>query len=171
MKSITKYWQFLATFITVCGLMFFSIPAAAIGTIAYEQLPGHFGGFSSDGQVITVADDFQLNQSALINNITWWGGYGSINLPTPSSDNFTIRLFSDVGGAPGTLLQTFNVGNNALRTATGNFVNPPDPNSGFEGRPEFKYAFNLPTAFPANANTRYWLSIINIPSSDSWLWE
>lgn len=171
MKNRSKYWQHLATIIIVGGLMSFTITAAAAGTVAYEQSPGHFGGFLSDGQVITVADEFQLNQSTLINNITWWGGYASTNLPTPLADNFTIRLFTDNGGQPGALVQTFAVGNNASRTTTGDFVNPPDPNSGFEGRPEFKYSFNLPTAFPADANTRYWLSIINVPSSDSWVWE
>jgi hypothetical protein len=171
MKSRSKHWQKLGTLIVVGGLMFFTITAAAAGTIAYEQSPGHFGGFLSDGQVFAVADEFQLDQSQLISEITWWGGYASTNLPAPSSDNFTIRLFADTGEAPGTLLQSFNVGNNALRTDTGDFVNPPDPFSGFEGRPEFKYSFNLPTVFPADANTRYWLSIINAPSSDSWVWE
>ncbi len=171
MNSRRKYWQYLATIIIVGRLMFFSITAAAAETIAYEQSPGHLGGFSTDGQGITVADDFQIDHSTLINNITWWGGYGSTNLPTPPTDNFTIRLFADSGGQPGALIQTFAVGNNTSRTATGDFVNPPDPNSGFEGRPEFIYSFTLPITFQAEANTRYWLSIVNIPSLDSWIWE
>lgn len=171
MKNYKKHWQILVTFMLVGGFVLSPAIAAAAGTIAYEQSPGHFGGFLSDGQVFAVADEFQLGQSQLISEITWWGGYASTNLPAPSSDNFTIHLFSDTGGAPGTLLQSFHVGNNALRTATGDFVNPPDPFSGFEGRPEFKYSFNLPTAVQAAANTRYWLTIINAPSSDSWVWE
>lgn len=139
--------------------------------IAYEQSPGHFGGFGSDGKIITVADDFQLSQRTLIHGITWWGGYLSTQLSTPTDDNFTIRLFSDNGTTPGALIQTFNVGNNAARTPTGNFVNPPDPTSGFPGRAEFLYSVTLPIDFAAEANTRYWLSIVNVPSSDSWLWE
>jgi hypothetical protein len=97
------------------------------------------------------------------------GGYASTHLPTPSTDNFTIRLFADNGGQPGALLQVFDVGDNTQRTATGDYVNPPDEE--FEGRTEFKYSFDLPTAFLAEANTRYWLSIVNVPSSDSWVWE
>ncbi|MBI5450149.1 MAG: CHAP domain-containing protein [Gammaproteobacteria bacterium] len=136
----------------------------------YEQPPGHFGGFSSGGQ-ITVADEFQLGQPALIQNISWWGGYQSTHLSTPVADDFTIRLFSDEAGKPGALIQTFLVGNNAQRATTGDFINPPDPETGFEGRVEFKYSFSLPRPFLANANTRYWLSIVNVPVSDSWVWE
>jgi hypothetical protein len=177
MKGNTKYWQNLATSIVIVESMLFSITAEA-ETIFYEQSPGHFGGFFSDGQDITVADEFQLDQSALIRNISWWGGYGStVDFPPPVADDFTIRLFTDDGGIPGALVRTFHVGNNANRVATRDFVNPPDlgdpnnPDDDYPGRAEFKYSFNLPKPFPADANTRYWLSITNVPSSDSWVWE
>ena len=170
MKNYRKYWENLATIIIAGGFLFFSITVVKAQAFAYEQSPGHFGGFSSDGQRITVADEFQLGQSTLIRNITWWGGYLTENLPTPPIDNFTVRLFTDAGGQPGALVQTFAVGNNVVRTATGDFVNPPIPPF-FAGRPEFKYSFDLPTAFAADANTRYWLTIVNVPSSDSWIWE
>lgn len=105
-----------------------------------------------------------------IQNITWWGGYLGSNLPTPSTDNFTIRLFSDNNGTPGALVLVLAVGNDASRTATGDFVNPPQYPV-FPGRAEFKYSFNLPQPFLVNANTRYWLTIDNVPNSDSWVWE
>lgn len=55
--------------ILLCALVL-RTPAAV-----YQQLPGQFGGFSSDGSTITVADDFQLGQDTLIGSIGWWGGY------------------------------------------------------------------------------------------------
>jgi len=174
MKTYSKQYRHLATIITGVGLTFFSITAEA-ETIGYEQSPGHFGGFSSDGQVITVADEFQLDQSAFIRNITWWGGYGNtVEFPPPVADDFTIRLFADQSGEPGVLLGDFHEGNNVNRVATGDFVNPPDPRDVFDpflGRAEFKYSFDLPGSFLAEANTRYWLSIINVPVTDAWVWE
>ena len=163
MKNHRKYWQNVVATITVIGSLLFSTAEAE--TIAYEQSPGHFGGFVSDGQ-ITVADEFHLSQSTTINKIVWWGGYLNTS---PSTDNFTIRLFADNGGKPGALIQVFSVGNNASRIATGNYVNPPSP--GFVGRPEFSYSFTLFVAFAADGNTRYWVSIVNVPSSDIWVWE
>lgn len=137
----------------------------------YQQLPSHGGGFLSNPSVIKIADDFQLTQEASLQSITWWGGYRSDPSPT---DSFLINLYADDGGKPGSLLQAINVGNAASRTSTGSFVNPPDysdPFSPFPGRVEFQYSFNLSAAFPLHADTHYWLSIINSPSTDSWLWE
>jgi hypothetical protein len=172
-KTYSKQSRHLATIITGVGLTFFSITAEA-ETIGYEQSPGHRAGFTSDGQVYTVADAFQLDQSAFIRNITWWGGYGNTgDFPPPVADDFTIRLFADQSGKPGVLVGDFNVGNNVNRVATGDFVNQPvpDPDFPFPGQAEFKYSFDLPGPFLAKANTRYWLSIINVPVSDIWLWE
>jgi hypothetical protein len=171
MKTYTRYWKDFTTTLIVLGLMFSSTPVSAAGIIAYEQPPGHFGGVGSDGPLFTVADEFQLDQSTLIKNITWWGGYYATSVPGPG-DNFTIQLFADSDGQPGTLIQAFNIPSYALmRTATGDLATPPDPEGGFAGTTEFKYSFNLPTPFWAEANTRYWLSIINVPGFGEWLWE
>ena len=99
MKNYSKQYRNLATIITGVGLTFFSITAEA-ETIGYEQSPGHYlGGFQSDGELVTVADEFQLDQSALIRNITWWGGYlDSIDFPPPVADDVNIRLYADQGG-------------------------------------------------------------------------
>ena len=170
MKTYSKQSRHLATIITGVGLTFFSITAKA-ETIGYEQSPGHFGGFFAN-----LADEFQLDQSALIRNITWWGGYLSgYRDPPPVADNVIIRLFADHSGKPGMLLGGFHVGNDVNRVATGDFVNPPGPPDDFDpfpGRPEFKYSFDLPEPILAKANTRYWLSIINnVPASDEFAWE
>jgi hypothetical protein len=165
-KTYSKQSRHLATIITGVGLTFFSITAEA-ETIGYEQSPGHRAGFTSDGQVYTVADAFQLDQSAFIRNITWWGNYAhDKSFPPPVADDFTIRLFADQDGEPGVLLGDFLEGNNVNRVATGDFVLPYPP-----GTTEFKYSFDLPGSFLAKANTRYWVSIINVPVADAWVWE
>ena len=163
-----KIFKFLIA-LMICGLILSNTVRAT--SIVYEQLPGHYGGYMSgqygdyppDPLLFTVADDFQLSQLAEIVGIKWWGGYGSPNQSTPT-DNFIIMLFDDNAGEPGNLLYHFNVGLAPVREATGNWVNP-------FIRPEFEYFYNLPTSFMASANTRYWLSIVNIPSADLWLWE
>lgn len=125
----------------------------------YLQSPGHFGGFGSDGGIITVADDFRFDQNTLIGGLNWWGGYFN---PPPGPDNFTIRLYTDNAGQPGLLLTGFNLGP-ITKTPTGSFVNP-----GLYA--EFRYSADLLSPFEAKAGDRYWLSIVN-PPRDIWLWE
>jgi hypothetical protein len=130
------------------------------GAADYEQLPGNFGGFSSDGSVLTVADDFRFEQDTLVGGVIWWGGYFN---PPPGPDNFTVSLFSDSGGHPGSVLAQFPFGAVPAR-ATGRFVNAPD------FYPEFQYSASFPTSFLAQAGVKYWISIVN-PPRDIWLWE
>ena len=132
-------------------------PRAHAQSLLYDQpAAGPFGGFSSNGLTLTVADDFQLANSASVQRIVWWGSYPSIHLPTPTTDNFTLRLFADQQGRPGALLATFAAGNDVQRVGT---------------TPFFIYTFDLPAAFQAQGGARYWLSIANVPSSDSWSWH
>ncbi|HSB01692.1 MAG TPA: hypothetical protein VLE49_13665 [Anaerolineales bacterium] len=175
MKSYTKYWQNAVAIMVLSGLLFSPATASAAGNIAYEQAPGHFGGFDSqfsnavpESQRIVVADEFQLDQPTFITTVTWWG-----SPRTFTADTFTIRLYADNAGQPGALLQSFEAVNTMSETGTGDFVNPPDPEHDFEGIPEVQFSFDLPTAFLAEANTRYWLSIFTVPAFDevAWLWE
>lgn len=137
-----------------------SLLVVTSGAVDYQQLPGHFGGFGSDDGIIVVADDFQFGQETLLGGLNWWGGYFN---PPPGPDNFTVRLFSDSGGHPGTLLNQFAFGTVA-KVATGQFVNAPGL------YPEFKYSASFATPFLAEAGVTYWVSIVN-PPRDIWLWE
>jgi hypothetical protein len=174
MKNFIKYWQHVLAILILSGL-FFPHPAAAAGAVVYEQAPGHFGGFDSqfsnavpDSQRIVVADEFQFSQPTFVNTITWWG-----TPRTFSADTFTIRLYADSNGQPGALLRSFEAVSNFSEISTGDFVRPPEPDRGFDGIVEVQYSFNLPTAFSAEANTRYWLSIFTVPAFDeeAWGWE
>jgi hypothetical protein len=135
---------------------------------SYEQAPAHFGGFASGG-AITVADQFAFAERTEVVQIAWWGGDGSANPPPPDVDDFAVRLYADAAGQPGSVLRTYLVGNSVLRTATGGYVNPPGP--GFPGLAEFQYSFELPEPFAAEAGVLYWISIVNTPASDPWVWE
>jgi hypothetical protein len=158
-----------ASALFVLAAMLCLTAAAAFQTSVFEQAPWHLGGYSSDGTAITVADEFQFVDATPIGRITWWGGYPG--LQSPPVDNFTIRIFADNAGQPGAVLETFAVGSGASVAATGDYVNPPEPEFEFPGIPEFEYSFTLPETFDAAAGARYWLSILNVPDADTWLWE
>ena len=127
----------------------------------FLQPPGHFGGFSSDGSVFSVADDFQYAEETPISGLNWWGGY--LNPPS-GPDEFTVRLYADDEGRPGTLLQQFDF-DSVTKESTGQFVN-----GGPQLYSEFRYSVAFEKTFLAKAGVTYWLSIIN-PPRDSWLWE
>lgn len=131
-------------------------PRLAFGQVTlYEQVAAMVGGVLSDGRTITVADQFRLTRDSALERITWWGYYPSI-LPTPDTDDFTLRIFEDGGDKPGTLIATFTPGNDVGRVG---------------GPFDFTYVFTLPAPLPLAANRVYWLSIVNVPSSDSWDWH
>ena len=142
------------------------VMAAASIAAEYQQVPGHFGGFSSSGPIssetpITVADDFRFAEGMLVNRIVWWGGY--LSPPATEPDNFTIRIFADNTNRPGPLLRTIAAGA-VDKVATGQWVNP-----GLY--PEFQYLLPLSSPFLAQAGQRYWISIVNPASDGNWLWE
>jgi hypothetical protein len=122
----------------------------------YTQRPGRFGGSSSDGLQLTVADDFQLSEDTTITRIRWWGGYFGA---APVPDTFTLRLFADAGGHPGELIQTLDLAPITKERTGANTGNAP----------EFEYAADLRTPFLARAGVRYWLSICN--PALVWAWE
>lgn len=146
---------------------FFSVIIAGLSSVSagqaasFLQSPGHFGGFGSDGSVFSVADDFQFAEGTSISGLNWWGGYFN---PPSGTDPFTVRLYADDGGRPGTLLQQF-VFDSVAKESTGQFVN-----GGPRLYPEFRYSAVLGKPFLAEAGATYWLSIIN-PPRDTWLWE
>ena len=138
-----------------------AVLAGASIAAEYEQLPGHFGGFTSVGPAVTVADDFQFTEDMLVDRIVWWGGH--FDPPATEPDNFTLRIFADDNGQPGTLLITIAAGA-VDAVPTGQYVNPAI-------RPEFQYSVALSAPFLAQGGQRYWISIVNPASDFNWLWE
>jgi PEP-CTERM motif len=80
-------------------------------------------------------------------------------------DNFTIRIFADIGGVPGVNpVNEFVVGNTVGRVDTGE--------TQFDFYKVFSYSANIPP-LTLSANTTYWLSILNDTTADTddwWGW-
>jgi len=154
----------------IVAIVMISIISAINGAASpvYKQLPDHRGGYISGiyspetgTLAFTVADDFQLNKPAKIVCIKWWGSESF-------TENFTIMLFDDNAGEPGNLLYRLD-GFAPTKSQTGGWVDRRG-HGGVGNFPEFEFNFNLPTSFVAGANTRYWLSIVNV-NVDGWSWE
>lgn len=108
-----------------------------------------------------AADNFILGEgSEILTDIHWWGYYSEGAVPTTPS--FSVYIYSDAGGAPGTALFTF--ADPVLRTDTGNLT--------FGLYNEFEYQMDIDPLI-LTAGTTYWLGIqSNVNSDDSnWFWS
>ncbi len=130
--------------------------SGAMASVLYSQGTDLMGAFSSQndtggfGNFATVYDNFTLGGNSSVTNVTFTGSY--FNPPSQGSIGaFTINFYSDSGGMPGGLLQSFNMSGAAGETSIG-----PD----YAGYPTFTYSFNLSSAFNALGGTQYWISIV-----------
>jgi hypothetical protein len=83
--------------------------------------------------------------------------------PSPEPDNFTIRIFGDIGGTPANNPEFESMVGDVRRVDTGL-----DP-GGFS---LFAYSVDI-SPLPLLANTTYWLSILNDTAKGDgnfWLW-
>lgn len=105
-------------------------------------------------------------------SVTWRGLYAQSsptdgNPPnTPlSTDDFTIRFYIEAGdGLPGSLLQSFSVGNPATRIDTGLDSGSSDI---------YQYTANLDAGISLLAGVNYWISIVadtTADLNDDWFW-
>jgi hypothetical protein len=113
--------------------------------------PVGFTGFPAVPGIQEVADDFVLTLgSTTIADVHWWG-FPELD----EDDNFTIRIFADLGGLP-----------EASPTVL-------DLNVGAVGRNSFNNIFEYWVDIPEitlAADTTYWLSITN-DISTNWAWH
>ena len=126
-------------------------PALA-DTVLYSQPPLFGNGDSLLAEINggQQADNWVANTSTTINMFRWWG-----TLPGAGSGGgaFTLRIFSNSGGLPGSLINSFSIGNAFTRTFTGN--------SDLNGRDIYKYEANLTGGFTPTSGATYWLNIMN----------
>lgn len=108
-------------------------------------------------------DSFVLTQDATIESVSWTGvdlnellGWTPVN-PT----SFTVSLYADAGGAPGSRLSFSLVGNSAGATDTG---------TDLLGLNLYQYTGTLTTAFHASAGTTYWIGISDPTTNANWFW-
>jgi hypothetical protein len=143
------------------------------------QVSGRIGFYASQndtavggiGNFATAFDNFTLPSSSQINGVQWQGGYFLPPNQGPITA-FTLTFYADNGGQPGAALLSETIPGNANETFVGT-----EPGTGNGGDLVFNYSTVLPTAFQAQANTPYWLSIVpNLNFSDDpnigqWAWH
>jgi hypothetical protein len=175
------YVSRLASRLLAAGLTLWCGASSANAQLLYEQTPSGpaynhaYWSSPTPGSSWTVlaADSFQLTERKLLSRITWWGIYGYLGQnnvpPLPEYDSFVIRIYADDGGQPGAVVATFETGfGTTSRTATGRtqyWPYEPDPYPPGQPYPaeEYSYKWTLPAPLPLEANTTYWLSIVNHP--------
>lgn len=117
---------------------------------------------ANNGFARASAESFVLQSGAVtIGGATWWGGC----FPGPAcpAGNFTLGFYTDTSGQPGSLIQSYGVGN-ANQSATGNLI------GGALGFDEYIYNVTFaPLALAPGVN--YWFAISNNTASGTWGWE
>ena len=137
---------------------------------AYGRAPNLDELYDSDGQVAPygavqkIADSFVLTGTAAVTGVRWWGGY-SYDVGQPERDDFTLRIYADDGGLPGSLLWEEHVGNDVTRSATGLIIGSAEGDV-----PEFFYEAGLDVPFEAEPDTTYWLLISNDTTGHPTIW-
>jgi hypothetical protein len=153
----------------MCSIVLAGLGAVqpAIADVIYDNgTPDLLESYASDANwhsgYAEQADDFVLQPGAtLLTDVHWWGVYAVAQ--TPLTDSFTIRLFEDVAGVPDTSHFYEVSGIDGSRVATGTLED-----NLFE---IYSYSADI-TPIQLNANTNYWISIVNDSTDpdDDWYW-
>ncbi len=102
------------------------------------------------GNFATVYDNFAIAGGGAIKNVGWLGGY--LNPGPPGSiARWTVSVYADAAGTPGSPLLTATVPGDGNESATGQFA---------ADLPVFEYSIQLPAAFVASPGQQYWLSVV-----------
>src|SRR6185295_13323445 len=91
--------------LAVSALLVLPRPIEAADCAFLDQNPARHAVADGVGNAV-VADDFQLAAPAQLSRVRWYGLYGWLAVP----DDFTIRLFDDAGGSPGSVLIAIHAG-------------------------------------------------------------
>lgn len=119
-------------------------------TVAWSGNSSAYGGDDNH-----LADDFTLQDSYWVTDAHWAGGYLENDLP----NDFTIRIYNDIGGMPsplGTHIYEDNVGEVSHMPIVGNEA--------------FNDYWTYINPFLAEAGQTYWLEIFNNSTEEVWYW-
>jgi len=138
-----------------CFCIFISFPVTS--ALPYQQSPidqgdGYFSNASAGAQ---NADNFTFSSSVSLESITWWGSYDGAD-----TDAFIVRILSDGGGTPGSILQDYTPSSVSVS---------PTSLLDVANAPVYRYDYNLPSAISLLPST-YYLSITNETLNFSWYW-
>jgi len=146
------------------------------GGLLVDHQPYNNGGFASDtmafqspgGAIVSqlVADDFVIPSDSEIRRVIFWGYY-SAGIEPVANEAFRISFFDarPTDGLPGAILSQTSV-QGIEREWTGRVIL-------ISGNPrEYRFAVDLPAAFPILGGQKYWMSInqTDDPAS-SFEWE
>jgi hypothetical protein len=149
------------------GLAQSSDPWTGPASIVYAQNPDFGGAYASqndnvngNGNFATSYDNFTLSASTSLSSVEWVGSY--FNPPTQGTITaWTLNIYSNNGGIPGTSLYQTVVSGNGSETFLQN-DNIGDPT----------FLYTLPVNFSATAGTEYWISVVpDLSFPPQWGWE
>ncbi len=123
------------------------------GAYASQNDPTFFGNFA------TAYDNFGLASTTHVSDVLWIGSYFG---GTGSITGFTLTIYADNAGVPGTQVYTTgDVAGNAHEAFIG---------TDSAGNPT--YVYGLTTAFTATGGSTYWMSIVpDLAFPPQWGWE
>jgi hypothetical protein len=156
---------------SICGVAAVLLAAASVpvmGSVLYTQATNFATPDASQndtnggglGNFATTYDNFTLGTDSDITSVQWVGSY--FNPSTQGTITaFTVAFYSDNSGAPGTLIQSFNVAGSNGEFSLGNDA---------QSDPAFAYSMNVD--FDTTGGTQYWLSIVpDLGFPPQWGWE
>ncbi len=124
-----------------------------------------------------VTDDFIFTGSSNITKVGWQGIYcvqtPGAAAPAPTATGFTITFYADNAGRPNVAAplqsQTFTLAQ-ANQTLDKNVPGLTCGTAANTTWPYYSYSATLTTAFPAAANTKYWIGIQALSPSFAVFW-
>lgn len=132
-------------------------PSAAHAAVLYELAPAspfEAGSLFSDREEPReAASAVSLAETSRVSQVTWWGGYSTLDeIPDQSSSPFEIRFFADIGGAPAAT---------PIASAAVTALVSPFP----AALVQFEFTATLPEPVLLPGGTTLWLSILDVDST------
>ncbi len=143
--------------------------ACALGGANCQAADG-LNAFNSTTGGFRVADDFDPAASGNITQVCWTGVYANAGVDCGGTavDAFTIVIYNDNNGLPGTVAGTYVQGTTAAVTRAATGVTLPFG----AGLAQYEYSAILSgTLVNAVATNCYWLEITNGVTGCTWFWE
>ncbi len=151
-------------------------PLAGFSTLCQEPDQNSHAGFvfihSDTAFGSRAAERFVSPSVARLTRVAWWGTYVLPNALVecaPTTDDFTLTVYTNAGGIPGEVLSANEFGAGANRFTTGETV----VMFGI-GFTEYGFAVQLQEPFTTDAGAAYWVEIVRgsfAVDGCTWWWE
>lgn len=140
--------------LAVVALAWAAGPAMGSVVLVDNSPPDNLGGYISGTYgPLYLANSFTLSSASTVTGVNFWGAFN----PGGPTDPFTVNLFANNAGQPGTLLSTYSA--TLTGTANGGTI------SGFQ---DYLYQSSFP-GVSLSAGT-YWVSVYDTNASSGFNW-